>query len=185
MFLSDKGIIGGYKDGEFKGANTVKRAEAAKFLLKAANIEVEEVFNNGRFSDVLDDQWYAPYVLTAANHGIIKGYDDGTFKPGNEVNTVEFLKMLSITFSLQENLPYYYSDVSDDAWFAKYAGLAEEYNLFPDRDDNLLYDVKLTREEIAVAIYQYLISRCDNLNNNVDVYYGWSHRNRNDAICNM
>lgn len=157
--LYRRAVIGGYPDGEFKGAKSVNRAEAAKFLLLSRFGEVPEVANDGQFKDVLDGQWYTKYVVTAANKGIIKGYEDGTFKPGDTVNTAEFLKMLSLTFDLEQNPPYEFEDVADGQWFAPFAGVAAKYKLFPNRGSKLLPGQELTREEVAVAIYQFLSNR--------------------------
>jgi hypothetical protein len=157
--LYRRAVIGGYPDGEFKGNRDVNRAEAAKFLLLARYGNVDELRNSGRFPDVLDGQWYTKFVVTAADKGIISGNPDGTFRPANTVNTAEFLKMLSLTFGLQLNLFYSYLDVSSHDWFAPYAGIAQKYSLFPGRSSYLYPSDPLTREEIAVAIYQYLQQR--------------------------
>jgi|GEM_PF-3809062 hypothetical protein len=152
-------VLGGYADGTFKASKTVNRAEAAKFLLLAKGGEVAEVKNEKQFPDVLDGQWYTKYVVTAANEGIINGYPDGTFRPGNTVNTAEFLKMLANTFGLEENGNYEYDDVKSSDWFAQYAGIAAYFKLFPDRTTQLKPGEPLTRGDVAVAIYQYLAGR--------------------------
>jgi hypothetical protein len=157
--LYRRAIIGGYPDGEFKGFRLVNRAEAAKFLLLSKFESVDEIQNNGQFPDVLEGEWYVKYVVTAAIKNIINGYPDGYFRPANPVNTAEFLKMLTLTFGLEENLPYDYEDVSDTDWFAKYAGVAQKYDLFPERTTYLNPGTKLTRDDVAVAIYQYLSNR--------------------------
>ncbi|MBT3835505.1 S-layer homology domain-containing protein, partial [Candidatus Peribacteria bacterium] len=137
----------------------VNRAEAAKFLLLARYGTVADVPNNGNFPDVLDGQWYTKYVVIAADKGIISGHPDGTFRPADTVNTAEFLKMLSLTFALQLNLSHSFSDVLSQDWFASYAGIAEKYDLFPGRSAYLNPGDPLTREEVAVTIYQYLQNR--------------------------
>lgn len=157
--LYRRGVIGGYPDGEFKGWKEVNRAELAKFLLLARYGSVAGISNNGKFPDVLDGQWYVPFVVTAANLGIINGHPDGTFKPADTVNTAEFLKMLTLTFNLETNLDYSYTDVNSNAWYAQYSGIAEKYNLFPLRDDKLYPDLPLNRGVVALAIYQYLKNR--------------------------
>ena len=157
--LYRRGVIGGYADGEFKGSRAVNRAEAAKFLLLARYGEVEELSNNGKFWDVLDGQWYTKFVVKANQLGIIMGYADGSFKPANTVSTAEFVKMLTKTFDLPENLPYDFVDVQPDDWFAPYAGIAQKYNLFPNHTAKLLPQTLLARDEVAVAIYQYLKNR--------------------------
>lgn len=157
--LYRRAVIGGYPDGEFKGSREVNRAEAAKFLLYARYGTVPDRANNGQFPDVVDGEWYTKFVVHAAEQGIINGYPDTLFRPGNTVNTAEFLKMLSLTFGLEENLSYFYMDISQEDWFARYAGIAQEYELLPERSFYLYPAQNLTREEVAVAIYQYLLNR--------------------------
>lgn len=156
-YLNQLGVIGGYPDGEFKGSKAVNRAEAAKFLLLAAGITIQDAPNNGRFWDVVDGQWYTKYVMTAASNQVINGYPDGSFGPANKVKTNEFLKMLTLAFKLKTSQPYDYFDVPESEWYAKYAGTAAQYNLFPDRNGGKLYPAReLTRKEVAIAIYNYL-----------------------------
>jgi len=157
--LYRRAVIGGFPDGEFKGSRSVNRAEAAKFLLLAKFGSVPDMQNSGKFPDVVDGQWYVKFVVKAALLGVINGYPDGTFKPQNTVNTAEFLKMLTKTFGLQENLNYSYSDVETSDWFARYAGVAQKYDLFPNGGAQLNPSKNLTRNEVAVAIYQYLKNR--------------------------
>lgn len=157
--LYRRGVIGGYPDGEFKGHRKVNRAEASKFLLLARFEVVEETGEDVRFSDVIRGQWYVKYIKTAAEKGIISGHPDGTFRPANTVNTAEFLKMLSLTFDLELDLDYSYTDVDAEAWYAQYVGAAERYDLFPERTDEIQPAQPLTRNEVAVAIYQYLANR--------------------------
>ncbi|MEI8230373.1 MAG: S-layer homology domain-containing protein [Candidatus Peregrinibacteria bacterium] len=158
--LYRRAVIGGFPDGQFKGDRSVNRAEAAKFLMLARYNGIDDVYNDGKFPDVKDGEWYVPFVMMAARNGVINGYPDGMFRPGNQVNTAEFLKMFALTFGTPLNSPYSYSDVRSTDWFAPYAGLARHYNLFPDRGNAKLSPGKaLTREEVAVAIYQYLAGK--------------------------
>ncbi len=160
MELYRRDVIGGFPDGEFKGLQKVNRAQAAKFLLLARYGEVEDTIEgSGLFSDVIITEWYAKYVLTAAKKGIINGYGDGTFKPGNMVNTAEFLKMMTLTFGLPVNLEHSFRDVNVGDWFSMYAGTASEYDLFPERTELLRPEAMLARDEVAVAVYQYLKNR--------------------------
>ncbi len=158
--LYRRAVIGGFPDGEFKGTRDVNRAEAAKFLLLARETQVQELSNNGKFWDVKEGEWYVKYVMTAAQKGIINGYPDGSFKPADTVNTAEFLKMLTLTFNLEKNLSYSYTDVNSSDWFGQYAGAAQKYNLFPKGSASQLQPGRyLSRNEVVVAIYQYLANR--------------------------
>jgi len=152
-------VISGYPDGQFKGYKLVNRAEAAKFLLLGKYGEIANISNNGQFPDVYTGEWYVPFVVTAAQKGIIVGYADGFFKPANTINVAEFMKMLNLTFGMEKNLPYTYVDVSMNEWYAQYAGAAQKYELFPHKSIYLSPGDFVSREEVSVAIYQYLKNR--------------------------
>jgi len=155
--LYERGVIGGFIDGEFKGNRPVNRAEIAKFLLLARGIEVGNLQNRGNFLDIKNGEWYTKFVMRAAEKGVINGYGDGNFGPEKIVNTAEFLKMLTKTFELPTDLAHSYTDVSSSDWFNQFAGIAKKYNLFPKRSSSKLEPARaLTRNEVAVAIYQYL-----------------------------
>lgn len=156
--LYRRAVIGGFPDGEFKGDETVNRAQLAKFFLLARFESVDDADEDGGFPDVRIGEWYTKFVVRAAERGIISGYPNGLFLPADTVNTAEFLKMLSKTFQLEEDLAYSYSDVDSEDWFARYAGVAEAYGLFPERENELMPAEELSRKEVAIAIYQYLIN---------------------------
>ncbi len=159
-YLRSLGIIGGYPDGEFKGNRKVNRAEITKFLLLGSDKVIEETTEGSIFPDVQVGSWYEKYVVTANIMNIVNGYPDGTFQPSKNVNTVEFLKMLTNSFNLEKNLVYMFEDVKENQWFAQFVGNVEKYNLFPRRSVTELEPAKeMTRNEVAVAIYQILLDR--------------------------
>ncbi len=134
--------------------------EASKFLLLARGIEAGNSKNNGKFHDVKSGEWYEKFVMKAAERGIINGHPDGSFKPADTMNTAEFLKMLNKTFDLSTNLSHSYSDVSSSDWYAPFVGVVKNYDLFPSRGTRYLEPARnLTRNEVAVAIYQFLKNR--------------------------
>jgi hypothetical protein len=161
-----RAIIGGYRNPDatkkpiFDENKSVNRAEAAKFLLLARGFIFSSSSSSITFRDVLDGQWYTEYVLRAAELGVISGHPDGTFRPGDGVQVDQFLKMISKTFNIPENLSHSYTDVASDAWFNVYAGAAKKYDLFPNGSRTRLNPGhQMTRGEVAIAIYQYLKNR--------------------------
>ncbi len=48
-----------------------------------------------KFSDVKDNKWYTEYISKAASMGLIRGYEDGTFRPENKVKRVEAVLMIN------------------------------------------------------------------------------------------
>ncbi len=74
--------------GENPASNkTVTRAEMASVIVKAINAQSEYAASS--FSDVTDDMWYAKDAECAKTIGIIKGYEDGTFRGDNAVSKRE------------------------------------------------------------------------------------------------
>lgn len=51
------------------------------------------------FSDVNDTHWANSYITEMQNTNIINGYEDGTFKPEQEVKTGEFIKMICMNLA--------------------------------------------------------------------------------------
>ncbi len=50
--------------------------------------------SSNQFSDVKPGDWYTSSLTRMMTAGIIKGYSDGTFGPGNSVNRAEVVVML-------------------------------------------------------------------------------------------
>lgn len=56
--------------------------------------------NGTKFSDITDDKIYSSAVKTLNLMGVINGYEDGTFKPDQNVTRAEFTAMLMRTLKL-------------------------------------------------------------------------------------
>ncbi len=90
--LSQINVISGYPDGTFKGEKTVTRAELAKMLVTFFELDgdIQMIVD---FSDV-SNHWAKSYIDVAVLKGIVKGYDDHTFKPENTVTYGECAAMI-------------------------------------------------------------------------------------------
>jgi murein DD-endopeptidase MepM/ murein hydrolase activator NlpD len=158
QYLKDNEIINGYDDGSFQPDKTVNRIEALKMIFLGLNIELKPMLDLG-FPDTSNQQWYSPYVGTAVNKSIAKGYPDGTFGPANTVNRAEYLKILLNSAriapdSVDEN-PY--ADVPADAWFSSFAAYSKLKNIFPISGNLFEGDRGVTRAEVAETIYRLII----------------------------
>lgn len=154
--LYQRGILDGYGDGTFGPQNPINRAESLKVLLEALGEDVEE---NGEtdFSDVPEGAWFAKYVRKAKMRGIVKGYEDGSFKPGQTVNQVELLKIAFESFGIDlssyegETLP---EGIDGDAWFAPYLQYALDNDLL---DEEMLEPGQgMTRELFSEVIHRLI-----------------------------
>ena len=142
----------------------VTRAEAAMVLLLARVPSLPPIKNEGRFIDIKSGEWYESYMVYAERYGLIKPDPLGRLRPHQAINRAEFLKMLSYTFGLPENLPHKYSDVSDRHWFAPFAGIAYEFRLFPRNETfpRLAPGNPLTHKEVTLALKKLFETRGHN-----------------------
>jgi len=94
--LSTLGILQGYPDGEFKPDNTITRAEFAAVAIRALGLDQAAKYAAGEtmFPDVSATHWASGYVNIAVDQGLIRGYPDGTFRPGAEVTYAESIAIL-------------------------------------------------------------------------------------------
>ncbi len=89
--LAEKGIVNGY-DGLFNPGSSVTREEFVKMLLGALGIEATQTESD--FSDVNANEWYVPYVATAAQLGIVGGIGDGVFGVGQTITRQDMAVMV-------------------------------------------------------------------------------------------
>ncbi|MDO8648616.1 MAG: CAP domain-containing protein [Candidatus Peregrinibacteria bacterium] len=135
----------------------VTRAEAAMVLLLSRVPYVPEVENDGSFHDVQPGTWYEKYMLTAYKYGLLNPDSHGNLRPEQPVTRAEFLKMLTYTFGLPQNLQHSYNDIPRDAWYAPYAGTAEKYRIFGDLNIRKLRPWSLlSHAQAAQAIQNFL-----------------------------
>ena len=67
------------------------------------------------FSDVDESNPFYAFIRCLACRGIISGYADGTFKPGNEITRGQIAKIVSNAANLQDDPgPQIYTDVGGD-----------------------------------------------------------------------
>lgn len=100
--LTNIGAVQGNPDGTFQPDRTLNRAEFLKIALAShPKILVLKSDAERCFLDIARDAWFSPYVCIAKKRGIVGGYPDGTFGPGNSVNYAEALKILGEMYDVQ------------------------------------------------------------------------------------
>jgi hypothetical protein len=150
-YVYDNGIVGGYPDGSYKPDQTINRAELLKIIIEASfEDEFESFGNESCFKDVSADLWYTKYVCFAKDKGIIEGYEDGTFKPEQEINFVEALKITTLGFGYKTGYEY----VEGEPWYFNIAVQAISYFTVPF--DVSSPEQKFTRGQMAEMISRIL-----------------------------
>ena len=84
--LASLGMFTGYPDGTFHPNSTITRAEFAAAALSFADMAPSARCS---FPDVSAQDWFYPYVASAAEYGWIGGYPDGTYRPNSNITRAE------------------------------------------------------------------------------------------------
>ena len=156
--LSAKGIINGYQ-GNFYPTGKVTRAEFATMVAVAKQLPLGN--STSSFPDVDEDQWYAKYVLAAADAGLVSGCPDGNFNPNDNI-TREQMSVL-IADALGDQAPKATAkalNFKDKEEISDYAAnaVAKVYKagfIKGIGDNNFAPKLEATRAEAAVIVYLY------------------------------
>ncbi|MEE0207396.1 MAG: S-layer homology domain-containing protein, partial [Peptococcaceae bacterium] len=112
----------GYEDGMVKPQRSITRAEVATIFYRLLEDDVRDDYDTTRnnFSDVTSDSWYNQTVSTLASMGILKGYEDGTFRPNASITRAEFAAIATRFFEETGATyePGTFTDVTGSEWFA-------------------------------------------------------------------
>ena len=119
--LSKMGIIKGYEDGSFKPDASISRAE---FAAIAARFDPDGDKTPATFSDV-SSHWAKDEISIAANHGWIKGYEDGSFKPDQKITRAETMTLVNRVLKrlpetkddLHKDMKTWPDNQNESAWF--------------------------------------------------------------------
>jgi len=153
--LSDQNVIEGYEDGGFHPNENINRAEMVKLALTAAgyNMEISVIDEEFTFEDL--DEWQQSCVYQAWKNGIVEGYDETTFSPGQNVTRAEAVKIGLEAFNVEAREPNgnYAFDDTIDHWAAKYVNEAYSRFIVSGRaDGNFHPNEPVTRAEAAKII---------------------------------
>ncbi|MFC4100424.1 S-layer homology domain-containing protein [Paenibacillus xanthanilyticus] len=100
--MAAKGAIEGRGQNNFAPKDSVTRAEFAKILVSALDLETHGAKSS--FSDVKGSEWFAPYVAAAADQGIIKGRSATQFAPNATITRAEMATMVARALEASKGL---------------------------------------------------------------------------------
>ena len=160
-FLKENGYVDGHSDNTFKPDDDIARAEAVKILVSGVNLDLT-TDNTVLFVDVVGEDWYFPFVMTAYEQGIISTSEESKFYPNETITLAESLKIMAE--ALRVNLPSFdddygniYSDVHSSDWYSRYAAYAKEMNIvLMDEYGNIYPDEPMTRADFAEIMYRFI-----------------------------
>lgn len=176
--LNARGVIKGYEDQSFKPNNNITRAEFLTMILRGFegdNFDANVGESTSKFKDVSSNQWYANAITKGTNEGIIKGYNDDTFRPDSPINRAEAIAMLSRVIKLKygENLPLanreftnQFSDVKEGDWSYEEVKKLYSYSIVDgDSNGNTFSPSRNLNRAEASKIINKALNQIDSLTN--------------------
>ena len=154
------GFVEGYPDDSFRPDRSVTRAEFAAMLVRALGLPA----SGGGGPDFSDSgeipEWAAPYAAAAASAGIVRGYEDGSFRAGSNITRAEMAAMLARALGdapAAGAAPEFADSGSIPAWAEGYVAKVYDAGIMTGRP-NGRFDphAQSTRAEAAAAILRLL-----------------------------
>jgi hypothetical protein len=164
-WLIERGIVQGDNRG-LRLYDGITRAEATKLIVEASGLGDRVPNFEGLKSMFIDmkDNWANGYVNVAVINSLVNGYQDKTFRPGNNISYAEVIKMLVMARGEKVDTvgfggPY---------WFIPYRVKAEQMGItegmfIPD------FSANATRGMVFELVYNTIIK---GMNKDVEIYKG-------------
>ncbi|MEW9701822.1 cadherin-like beta sandwich domain-containing protein [Paenibacillus sp. SI8] len=110
------GLLSGYPDGSFKPDARITRAELATIIVRINKLGVAA--DGKGFTDT-QGHWAAGYIQAAKAAGLMSGYEDGSFRPDQQLTRAEAVKVINTllkrpTPNLSKKV---WKDVDQKDWF--------------------------------------------------------------------
>ncbi len=90
-YVLETGLMNGMGKGKFEPDTTLNRAMVATVLYRLSG---DKVNATNAFPDVPANEWYGEAVAWAQQKGIVTGFEDGTFRPMEEISRQDMALML-------------------------------------------------------------------------------------------
>lgn len=158
--LASKGIISGTSETEFSPDGTISRAEVAALLLRV--LSQIDPNADGEFTDVAKSDWYFGVAGSARNYGMIKGFEDNSFRGTEAIVKSQILTIASrilkkeMRYTEPGNVSEWlkYDDAEEIApWAKNDIALTTMANIVTRSEDNRINSGEtMTRGEAALII---------------------------------
>ena len=158
-YLYCAGVISGYADNTFRPYNTTTRGQLTKIVVLGFGIPLYTP-PQPTFTDVPATHTFYQYIETAAYEGIVSGYSDGTFRPGNDVTRGQLSKIVVVAaaWPLVNPPTPTFTDVPTNHTFYTYIETAYDHEIISGYADGTFRPGNnATRGQISKIVYNAVI----------------------------
>ncbi len=153
----------GYPDGTVRPQNNITREEVATIFYRLLREDklISIATDENNFIDVEADRWSNKAISSLANGGYIKGYEDGSFRPGDYITRAEFATMATRYAQLTANGDISFTDTVGH-WAEEYVKKAAGAGWVTGYEDGTFGPEKyITRAEVMTIINRMLVRYVD------------------------
>lgn len=123
------GIVEGYR-GDFRPFDNITKSELVTMVIRLSNLSNEtnnqlEVNETNTLLDDIKGHWCKKNINLAESKGWIKGYQDGTFRPKNDITRAEFVTVVNNALNRRikkSEIPFnikVFNDLQEEQWYYK------------------------------------------------------------------
>ena len=153
--------IVGYPDNTVQPEGIITREEVAAVFYRLLDANYRETIKttSNDFPDVGLDRWSSKHIGTLASVGIVVGYPDGTFRPGNSITRAEIATIASKFDKLSPFEDNRFSDIMGH-WANQYINSAAQKGWVAGYPDGTFKpDQAITRAEFMTLVNNVLDRR--------------------------
>ena len=106
------------------------------------------------FTDMNDVEWAQEAVDSLCKKNILRGYEDGTFRPNEKITREEFVAIIVRYLGIDGNVKCEFEDVSGNDWFYNSVALAAQKGIINGISETEFGTGRnITRQDAAVVLY--------------------------------
>lgn len=161
--VSNPQNIGGVGSGGGGGSNSSNSSGGNSSVYyemssKPTVSDDKDVNNTAVFKDISDYKWAEEYILKLNSAGIINGYEDNTFRPGNDITREEFVKMIVFAMNISGECTHSFKDMPINNWAYNAVSAAYKNKIVSGISDELFGTGEpVTRQDMAVIAYRAVL----------------------------
>lgn len=141
--------------GGGSGGSSGGRTPSSTVITPVEPTPVKPQEDKNSFNDMKDAEWARSSVEYLTGKGALAGYENGDFKPNDNVTREQFVKTVIAAFGITGSEEPGFSDADKSAWYYDSICIAYKNKIVMGIDDKTFgIGNTLTREEMAVFAYR-------------------------------
>ena len=163
-YLRQIDLYRGYEDGTLGLDRNITRAEFATLAVRIEGLDdlQEEYKGETIFKDMPAGHWASGYINIAESQGLVKGFEDKTFRPEEEITYVQALAVVVRILGYEKDVvgewPDNYIEMGKDLGLVTQGDgpFVSLGNMIQEKPSPLCPNDPINRGEIAILIYNAL-----------------------------